>query len=578
LLAPVALCLALGACSDDEGEGPATPNGSAQGPETLAISTPRFADGGSEAGLTDIGWCGSERDDKRTILESIGVGAAWLDDDQDGDLDLYVVNGSTHDDPPDPLPTDRYYSNEGGGRFVDVTAELGLGSSAWGHGVAAADYDNDADTDLLVTNWGLHELWQSQYAERGERGFVEVGAEAGVQCPTEGAAPSWGVGAAWGDVDNDGFLDAYVCHYLEFDRYNLPNGGRTRDWNGVRDAYYGPLGLIAQHDVLLKNQGGASFVDASVTSGVRAALPQYSLGVLFTDYDQDGDADIYVANDSMPNYLFVNDGAGVFEERGDALGVSYGEQGNAQAGMGVDAGDWNQDGQDDLLVTNFDDDVNTLYVRRGRGFRDETVRSGLAALSRAYLCWGCGLVDFEHDGDLDVFIASGHVYPNTETDDDSTSYRQINQVLLQDSGRLSELAPEVGGAVLATREVSRGAAFGDHDADGDVDVLVTNLNRPPTLYRNDTEAPGAWLQVLLVGERSNKGGVGARVSVVAGGVERSAERRAGCSFLSTNSPWLHFGLGSAEAVDEVRVRWPSGEETSHGPFGVNERVVLREAE
>ena len=545
-------------------------------PEGAPLPELRFVDAAAEAGIDVVTWCGSERDTKLSILESIGQGAAWLDDDRDGLLDLFVVNGSSTGALPDPPPTSRYYANLGDGRFADHSATAGVDDAAWGNGVAAADFDNDGDTDLFVTNWGPHILYENLSEEGGRLRFRDVGAEAGVRCDAD-SERRWGAGAAWGDVDRDGFLDLYVCHYLWFDPENPPNGGRTQNWKGVRDAYYGPLGCIPQDDVLLRNLGDRRFEDVSESSGVAAAVPTYSLGAIFTDYDLDGDADIYVANDSMPNYLFENDGDGVFEERGELLGLAYGEQGNAQAGMGLDAADWNRDGRDDLLVTNFDDDVNTLYENRGKSFRDVTVRTGLAALSRNLLCWGCALIDFDHDADLDVFIATGHVYPRTETDDATTSYLQLNQLLLQENGRLVEPAGR-GGPAFDVREVSRGTAFGDYDADGDVDFVVINLNRPPTLYRNDSRNLGRWLQVRLAGTRSNRDGVGARVTVRAGELELSRERRAGASFLSTSSPWLHFGLGRAARVDEVRVRWPSGAETVHGPFEVDRRVVLEESE
>ncbi len=610
-VAPAVLAAAAGACAGcDDAEpardaptrrdaptsaAPAAPPPAAPAPAADAAPRPWFVDAAPAAGIDVVVWCGSERDTKRTIVESIGQGAAWLDDDLDGRLDLYVVNGSTLERVPDPPPTDRFYRARADGGFDDVTESVGLADPAWGNGVAAADFDNDGDTDLFVTQWGPHRLFENSAAEEaaeeaaqeaaeeaagsagpvGAGPFRDVARAAGVDLASD--PPRWGTGAAFGDIDNDGFLDLYVAHYLAFDPDNPPNGGRLTTWKGIREAYYGPTGCLPQGDVLLRNLGDGTFVDVSEASGTGRVEPAYSLGVLFTDYDLDGDADLYVANDSQPNYMFVNDGEGRFEERGDVLGLAYGEQGNAQAGMGVDAADWSGDGRDELLVTNFDDDVNTLYENRGRGFLDATARSGLAARSRNVLSWGCALLDFDHDGDRDAFGACGHVYPRAETDDPTTRYRQTNQLLLNVDGRFEDVSASAGPA-FAVREVSRGAAFGDYDADGDVDVLVINLNRPPTLYRNDSPGLGPSIQVRLVGSRSNRDGIGARVTVRAGGRTFSAERRAGASFLSTNSPWLHFGLAGARTVDAIEVRWPSGATTKHGPFevGAASHVVLRE--
>lgn len=577
----IALAASLAACGGGDGDDPVPPAPSADDPPPPAVdddapSSFHFVDAASEAGLDLVVWCGAERDTKRIILDSIGQGMAWLDDDGDGALDLFVVNGSALEGLPDPAPRNAYYRNLGDGTFEDVASELGLDDDAWGNGVAAADYDNDGDTDLFVTSWGAHRLFENRNGEGGPA-YVDVAAEAGVTCvDADGGPPPWGTGAAWGDGDLDGFLDLYVCHYLDFDPENPPAGGRTQSWKGIRDAYYGPLGCVPQEDRLFRNDGSGGFEDASASTGIADAQPQYTLGVFWNDLDVDGDPDLYVANDSVPNYLFVND-AFTFEERAKPLGAAWGDQGNPQAGMGLDCADWDGDGLLDIVVTNFDDDVNTLYVNRGgdRGFRDRTTKSGLAAPSRNLLCWGVGLFDFDLDGDRDLFIAAGHVYPRAETDDPNTSYRQRNLLLETRAGRFHGVSEDAGPA-FEVREVSRGTAFGDYDADGDVDFVVSNLNRVPTLYRNDSTPRGTWFAVLLEGTSSNADGVGARVTVHAGGRRHVAERMAGSSFLSTNSPWLHFGLGEARRVESVEVDWPSGAHSTHGPFDVAERVVLRE--
>lgn len=590
-----ALCLSLlAACGGDEpaAPGPTTPpadpsttSAPATGTSTMgtrgelhadlpdeptaAAARLTFADATEAAGVSFLNWCGSERDSKRSILEAIGQGAAWLDDDGDGHLDLYVANGSSLDALPDPLPTSRFFKSRGDGTFEDASEAAGLASTTWDQGVAAADYDNDGDTDLYVTRWGEHALFRNDGSGR----FADVAAEAGVAVMPVELTP-WGVCVAWGDVDLDGRLDLYVGHYLGFDPANPPHGGETQNWKGMRDAYYGPSGLPIQRDVLFRQQADGTFVDGSEAAGILDVEAAYTLGAVFLDQDLDGDPDLYVANDSQPNYLFQGDGTGAMVERGAIMGLAYGEQGNAQAGMGIDAADMDADGDDDLVVTNFDDDVNTLYRNDGRTFRDVTVRTGLAGPTRNVLSWGVGFHDFDLDADLDLFIACGHVYPSAETDDPNTSYLQANQLYRRDGKRL--VLVEGAGPGMAVRASSRGTAFGDYDADGDVDLLVTNLNDPPTLLRNDTATDGRWLQVRLVGgDGVNRDGIGARVTVRVGELERSAERRAGQSYLSGNSPWLHFGLGDAVGEATVTVRWPGEDEPrEYGPFALDGHVTV----
>jgi hypothetical protein len=335
--------------------------------------------------------------------------------------------------------------------------------------------------------------------------------------------------------------------------------------------------MDVQRDFLFENNGDGTFRDNSEAAGILEVEAGYTLGAVFLDYNLDGNPDLYVAVDSQPNYLFVGDGTGKMVDRATRLGLAYGEQGNAQAGMGIDAADFDADGDDDLIVTNFDDDVNTLYRNDGRTFRDQTVRTGLAGPTRNVLSWGVGFLDFDLDADLDLFIACGHVYPAAETDDPNTKYLQANQFYTLDNKRLHLL--EEGGDGISVRAVSRGAAFGDYDADGDMDILAVNLNDPPTLYRNDTKTDGHWFAVKLVGDPKkgvNRDGIGARVILHAGSWTRSAERRAGGSFLSTNSPWLHFGLGTIATIDKIEVIWPGGERSEYGPFEVDARIVLKQ--
>lgn len=575
------------------GATPASAPDSPKAPSAAELDLPGlwFTDQTAAAGVAFLNVNGSERDTKRAILESIGQGSAWLDDDLDGHLDLYVANGWTLGELPEAAPTSRFFVNNGDGTFRDASEESGLASTAWNNGVAAADFDGDGDTDLFVANWGPHSLYVNDGAGR----FVDEAAARGVVVEGFELTP-WGACAAWGDVNLDGHLDLYVGHYLGFDPENPPHGGETQNWKGMRDAYYGPTGLPTQRDFLFVARGDGTFRDGSEPAGIAASEAAYTLGAVFVDVNADGNPDLYVANDSQPNYLYVGDGTGAMRERGALSGLAYGEHGNAQAGMGVDAADYDADGDLDLVVTNFDDDVNTLYrnqhVEGGRSFRDVTVALGLAGPTRNVLSWGVGFHDFDLDADLDLFIACGHVYPSAETDDPNTKYRQANQLYVQDRGRLRLVKDAGPGA--AVRAVSRGTAFGDYDADGDVDVFVNNLNEAGTLMRNDTERTadaGAWLAVMLVGagpegalagskRPANRAGIGARVQVRATvhGEERlqTAERAAGQSFLSTNSPWLHFGLGDAARAEEVRVTWPGGHYEVFGPLPANARHVLKQ--
>ena len=542
-------------------------------PMVAEAGAPRvqFHDHTQAAGVDFQNWNGSLRDTKRSILEAIGQGAAWLDDDRDGLLDLYVANGSSLDELPTPRPTSHFFKNQGDGTFRDDSVASGLASEAWNNGVAAADFDNDGDTDLYVTSWGAHSL----YVSDGNGHFEDHAARAGVAQMDVELTP-WGVCAAWGDVDLDGNLDLYVGHYLGFDPKNPPHGGETQNWKGMRDAYYGPSGLSIQRDFLFRSNGDGTFRDGSKEAGVLGVEAAYTLGAIFLDSNLDGFPDLYVANDSQPNYLFVGDGTGKMTERGAIAGLAYGEQGNAQAGMGVDAADFDADGDEDLIVTNFDDDVNTLYRNDGRTFRDITVRTGLAGPTRNKLSWGVGFGDFDLDADLDLYIACGHVYPSAETDDPNTDYLQANQLFLQSGGRL--FVVDEAGSGLAVRAASRGTAFGDFDADGDLDLFVTNLNEAGTLLRNDTETDGRWLELRLVAKSGNRDGIGALVTVEVGELSRMAERRAGQSYLSTNSPWLHFGLGAveAEAKATVRVSWLGGETKTYGPFELDRHILIEE--
>ncbi|MBI4160860.1 MAG: CRTAC1 family protein [Acidobacteria bacterium] len=479
-------------------------------------------------------------------------GAAFVDFDGDGRLDVYLVNGSRLGGfPPGREPRDRLYRNLGGGRFQDVTDRAGLGDPEWGHGVSWGDYDNDGDPDLYVTNWGPNRL----YRNNGDGTFTDVARAAGVD------DRGWGTSSAFADYDNDGDLDLYVANYIRFDPERTPRPGENRfcRYMGL-DVMCGPRGLEGETDRLYRNDGNGRFTDITAAAGMHMEPGYYGLGVVWGDIDADGDLDLYVANDSEPNLLYRNDGDGTFTDVGYASGVALNEAGREQAGMGVDFGDYDNDLDLDLFVTNFSQDTNTLYENLGGGrFADRTSLRNLGASSLPYLGWGTAFFDPDNDGFLDLFIANGHVYSGIDRLGIGTTYPEKNQLFRNLGGRRFAEVTDAAGPGLQVERVSRGAAFGDYDDDGDVDVLVVNVNAPPTLLRNEAANRNAWIRFRLRGTRSNRDGFGAKVLVEAGGRKYYAEAKSASSILSQNDPRVHFGLGEGvERVERVEIRWPSG--------------------
>ena len=479
----------------------------------------------------------------------LGAGAAWLDYDRDGNLDLYLVNGSTHDRGPGEGEPNQLYRGDGRGGFEDVTTRAGVGDRGWGYGVAIGDIDNDGDSDLYVTNYGPNVL----YSNNGDGTFTDVTARAGVGDQT------WGASAAFFDMEKDGDLDLYVGNYLACGPGKVPRRGESPlcQWKGI-DVACGPKGLTPFQDVMYRNEGGGTFTDVTREAGMWLEEPRYALGVVTADFDNDGHLDVYVANDSMQNSLWKNNGDGTFTDIGVISMSAFDSHGDGQSGMGTASGDYDGDGWLDLVVTNFSHDLNTVYRNvSGKYFLDESSSVGLVVTQMA-LSWGVDFQDFDLDGDLDLFTANGHIFPEVDDYDVSTRFRQVNHVLVNDGqGRFVESSAKAGPG-LAVERSFRGAAFGDYDNDGDVDVLLTALDEPALLLENESVTEGHFLQVFLVGRRSNRDGVGARVTVVAGGRKQIRERTGGGSYLSANDPRLHFGLGQSERVERIEVRWPSG--------------------
>ena len=526
----------------------------------------RFTDIAKAAGLTDpIVYGGIETKDY--IIEVVGCGVAFLDYDNDGWLDLLVLNGTRLEGAPAGT-TNRLYKNNRDGTFTDVTARAGLTRTGWASAVTVGDYDNDGFDDLFVTYYGRNVL----YHNNGDGTFTDVTAASGLVQD----AVRYGSGCTWIDYDRDGRLDLFVATYLNTTLEKLPKPGENKDcrWKGV-PVNCGPRGLPTGSVQLFRNIGGGRFTDVSRESGVAAAAGAYPMTAVAADFDNDGWPDIYVACDSTPSWLFRNQRDGTFREEGLERGAALSEDGMEQAGMGIGLGDFDLDGSLDIFKTHFADDTNVLYRNDGKGYFDDvTIRAGIGVETR-YIGWGAGMLDLDNDGLPDLFLVTGSVYPEVERQLPTYPYRTPRLVFRSlGGGRFEELIEEAGSGVAATHS-SRGCAFGDFDNDGDVDVLVMNMNEPPSLLRNDVAGTGGWLKVLLQGVTSNRSAIGARVIARYDGRAQAQEVTAQSSFYSANDRRLHFGLGAATAAD-LTVRWPNGATETFARVEGNQLVVIRE--
>ncbi len=526
---------------------------------------PSFTDIGPTSGVTLLNVSGGASKD--FIVESVGNGAGFLDYDNDGDMDLIVVNGSTLDKYPaggDPMAA--LYRNDGR-TFTDVTWEAGIRTDGWGMGICVADYDNDGYRDFYLTAYGPNVL----YRNLGDGTFADVSATAGV------ADRRWGTNCAFGDYDRDGNLDLYVANYVDFDDTIVPRRGEDEDCRYLGAAIFcGPLGLRGEPDVLFRNGGDGRFADVTSEAGIEDP-GYYGFGVVFSDLDNDGWLDIYVANDAVPNLLFHNQRDGTFEEIGLLSGTALDETGQPQSGMGLDSGDYDQDGDIDLFVTNFARDTNTLYENRGGMFFVEaTARAQMAETSPRFLGWGTAFVDLDNDGLQDIFVANGHVYPEIAHLNVGQDYAQRKEVYRNlGEGRFDEVALVIGG-VLAEGRSARGLAFADIDNDGDRDAVAININDRPSLYRNEGGSRNHWLTMRLEGTRGNRDAIGARIEAEVGGATRVAEVRSGGSFLSHNGMRVHLGLGTATFVDRLRIRWPNGDTEEWTDVEGDRFIAIRE--
>ncbi|HEY2934285.1 MAG TPA: CRTAC1 family protein [Acidobacteriota bacterium] len=534
-----------------------------------------FRNVAADAGLTSSfpnGGIGS----KKYIIETTGSGAAFIDFDNDGFLDVFVVSGVEPDFSAgrgvagrNDAATNRLYHNDGRGHFEDVTVRAGLARSGWGQGVCAGDYDNDGFVDLFVTYWGTNVL----YRNVNGRHFRDVTATARLK--QDGAR--YGTGSAFLDYDGDGHLDLFVANYLKFDLGSAPKPGENPYcWYRNLPVNCGPRGFPFDRNVLYHNNRDGTFTEVSESSGVSQPGQNYSLGVLAGDFNNDDRPDIYVACDRTPSILYINQGGGRFRDEALLRGASLDENGKALSGMGAAAGDYDGNGWLDIFRSNFSDERETLYRNRGDGnFDDVTAPAGMAHNTR-FVGWGCGFFDFDNDGWKDLLLVSGHVYP--EVDRLNIDVRSRDRLILYRNlgeGKFSDVS-ETAGPGLQERHSSRGAAFGDIDNDGSLEVLVNHQNEPPGLLRRSGGPRNNWVILKLAGVRSNRSAIGARVRLTANGRSQIDEVRSGGSYLSQNDLRLHFGVGTAARIDLVEIQWPSGIRQQLRNLPVNQVLVLRE--
>jgi len=539
---------------------------------------------------------------KNYIIEATGSGVALWDYDNDGWLDAYLVNGSTWAalEGREPPPSAALFRNNHDGTFTDVTAAAGVPNGRWGQGVCAGDFDNDGWLDLYVTNFGRNRLYRNTW----QRTFTDVAESAGV------AVDGWSTGCAFGDYDGDGKLDLFVAEYINLDPAKPPPAppgagavhkdagppSSAPEQRGMGAAYSpglpyceyrgqpvmcGPRGLKGEQDRLFQNNGDGTFTDVSARAGVADPAGFYGFGVAFFDFDDDGRLDLFVANDSTPNYLYRNQGDGTFKDVSYTSGAALDETGREQAHMGVAIGDYDSDGRDDIHVTNFADDSNVLYHNDGSGlFSDVSYAAGIGRPSVPFLGWGTSFLDYDNDGRLDLFVVNGHVYPLVDRFEWNTSYRQRPLLFRNVKGRFVEVGGSAGPA-MAVAWPSRGLAVGDVDNDGDLDLLINNIEEAPALLRNDGgHRAGHWLNVRLVGDPARKcprDAIGSVVFCSANGVRMRGEVASGRSQISHSDLRVHFGVGAATRVDRLEVRWANGPTVSYDVPAVDSFLVIDQA-
>jgi len=523
--------------------------------KTAVASTPsspvQFIDVAERAGLKVPNvWGGVEH--KRVIIETKGSGIAFFDYDNDGWLDIYITNGSRLDAkwPAGAAPTTHLFKNNRDGTFTDVTEKSGIGRSGWQTGVCVGDYDNDGWDDLFCTFWGHNILFHNN----GNGTFSDVTKKAGL-AQEKGR---WGTGCSFLDYDRDGHLDLFVCNFVHLDPDNPPsiNDASFCQWKGV-PTMCGPRGLPGDTNILYRNNGDGTFVDVSEKAGILKPGPRYSITSVCCDFDNDGWPDIYVAVDSMPSILYQNNHDGTFTDIAVISGCAYNADGHEQAGMGLGVADYDCDGWFDIFKTNFADDTSNLYHNNGDGtFSDLSFNSGLG-INNTYVGWGCGFIDYDNDGWSDVVQINGHVYPEIDKYNFGETFKNPRLVYKNlGNGNFKDVSASMGPGIT-TPFSSRGAAFGDYDNDGGMDMLILNMNELPSLLHNVGGNKQNWIKLKLIGTKCNRTAIGARARVITGKHIQMAEVQSGASVMSQNDLRLHFGLGANKIVDAIEVKWPT---------------------
>jgi hypothetical protein len=532
-----------------------------------------FAEVSARAGLTDpIIYGGIDK--KKYIIETNGCGVAFSDYDNDGWIDILLLNGTRLEGfPKGKEPTIKLYHNNRNGSFTDATTGSGLTRTGWASAITVGDYDNDGYDDVFITYWGQNVLFHND----GKGKFSDLTAKAGLS--TKGTR--WGSGCAFVDVDRDGKLDLFVANYLIFDPAAVPEPGKGPNclWKGV-PVNCGPKGLPTDTNLLYHNNGDGTFTDVSQASGIGKVQNRYAMTAIVTDFDNDGWPDIYIACDSTASILYRNNGDGTFKDVALETGSAYSEDGQPQAGMGVAVGDYNGDGFTDIFKTHFADDLPGLYKNLGRGFFEDASRAAGFDHTR-YIQWGTGMVDLNNDGWPDIFTVTGNVYPEVEKVFKEYPHRSPRLIYRNlGNGRFKDVTAECGSGAREMHS-SRGCAFGDYDNDGDIDVLIMNMNEPPSLLRNDLISGSSrnatnWLTLKLIGTKSNRSAIGARVRLKIGARLQTQEVTSQSSYYSHNDPRLHFGLGENQRADQLEIRWPNGQTEMIKDIAANQMVMIKE--
>ena len=498
-----------------------------------------FTDVTKESGIDFLHYDG--RNEQHYFVETIGSGCAFIDFDNDGYLDIYLVNATDLPGSHSQIsPRNTLYQNDRNGGFIDVTNQAGVGDLGYGTGITSADYNNDGFRDIYITNFGTNVL----YKNNKDGTFTDVTKFAKVESPT------WSAGASFGDYNGDGFVDLYVTSYCDFkltDHKNCQEQGIV--------VYCGPEEFNGIPDTLYQNNGDGTFTDVTKSAGVFNPEGKGMMAV-WSDYDDDGNLDLFVANDGTENFLYRNNGDGTFTDIAWIAGVENDDQGNPQGSMGIDFADYNNDGMFDLIITNFQRQLNMLYRNDGDGlFSDTTFTAGLG-YTLPYVSWGIGFFDFDNDSFRDLFIANGHIQDHIELYDSSTTYLQPNHLLINNKGRsFMNVSDQLH---LGGLKASRGVAFGDFDNDGDIDILINNAHDRPNLLRNDLSPDYHWISIKTIGTESNRDGIGCRIKVFGEKFFSTADVRSGASYMSQNDFRAHFGLGQVEKINQIEVHWPSG--------------------